>query len=627
MEISNIKSEDSIIKAKSGVSILKKTYTYIDEDSTPAKADEFHRLTAFYTADELLAMLPEKPENFSIKESSFYRNGWQSWDAGWEIAPDEKGPQYKSFLMPALKTYIQVPETIFSKNEELAQFITYFRCGSTYVVLASTGNTKTETPLPPVQYRYDRENSTITIETYAVGKVWKNDEKIAEICFFCCNDFFALKDTISELYKTDRFENLSFLGKKPGGWESWYNHYNKIDENLILEDLETLGNTDNLIKLQYIDKKEPVIFQIDDGWQQGPGQWEINTERFPNGLKSVTDKIKNAGYIPGLWMAPFVIDLRTDFAKKHPDWILRGKNGKPVPAGFNVPWGAAYGKDQPAWPHTYFVLDISRDDVLAHIDRLIERAIEEWGFRYLKLDFLFTGMLYGCFANGGAAYQWYDRAVKTLTVRTTAKNGDRVAYLGCGMPFESSFNCFPLSRIGADTKEDWDYPALKMLDFPGRPSAYVSMKDTLSHAFWNNAVYMNDPDVVFLRNDNCTLTEDEKLSVALVNYLFAAQIMHSDDPVKFNAETDLPLTKKVISLYELFEKEEFGSICLETDIYGIFSKSKKYAGIVNLSESDYTFSADTFLKSITENELSFETAEGTIKCVKPHCICIYETKE
>ena len=78
----------------------------------------------------------------------------------------------------------------------------------------------------------------------------------------------------------------------------------------------------------------------------------------------------------------------------------------------------------------------------------MEKAINVWGFRYLKLDFLFAGMIDGKFANGGSAYIWYDRAVKKLTRRVINSSGERVAYLGCGLPFESSFMYFPLSRIG-----------------------------------------------------------------------------------------------------------------------------------------------------------------------------------
>ena len=619
--------------------------------SNPTEADSAHRPIDeihIYSLLQEISGTPADPKMFNC-DYAFSRTGWQSWDAGWETMANERTPHYIPFLIPALKKYIEVPESAYKKDKEYGQFIIWLRWNNYYLVAASTGNARTAdttstgatgnapgsfassdafgggtassdafdpdttnlagnapnartiTALPPVQYELCRKTNTITCRVYSTGKTWKNGDKTAEISFFLVKNYFELKDTIRFLFRDTtnsgtRFENLAFLGKTPGGWESWYNHYNKIDESLILEDLNALNTTENLIKCMYIDKKQPVVFQIDDGWQEGTGQWEINKARFPHGFTDLTAKIREKGYIPGLWIAPFIFDYRVPFIKRHQDWILRDKKGNPIPAGFNAPWGAPIGKEQPAGPHNYFVLDLSRNDVLQYLDGLIDRAINEWGFRYLKLDFLFAGMLYGCFKNGGAAYEWYDRAIKVLTKRTKANNGEPVAYLGCGMPFESSFNHFPLSRIGADTKEAWDFAVLKAVRFNGRPSAYVNIKDTLGHAYWNDAVYKNDPDVVFFRKENCTLTDSEKELIALVNYLFAGQIMYADDPAHFSPADEAPLTQKILAFYDKFEGVSFGNVRIAPDIYVIFSDDCKYTGIINLTKNEYTIAQDDLQK-------------------------------
>ncbi|MEJ0104550.1 MAG: alpha-galactosidase [Bacteroidota bacterium] len=41
-------------------------------------------------------------------------------------------------------------------------------------------------------------------------------------------------------------------------------------------------------------------FVIDDGWESNFGDWEIDTKKFPNGLKPVFDYIKSLGMKPGL---------------------------------------------------------------------------------------------------------------------------------------------------------------------------------------------------------------------------------------------------------------------------------------------------------------------------------------
>lgn len=596
----------------SNVSILRCSYLFEGKDDIDSFPDTYHRIVEYISMENLLKEIGvfEKYQQILKKEFCYNGTGWQSWSPGYELLEGENYQRYISCLIPQLKKYITVPETIKSKSFLYGQFINYCRWGNTYLVMVSTGNVGDKT-CPPVQYQINRKEKTIACHVYANGKKWNQNELMAEICFFIVDSYFDMKDVISYLYgstldeKMDpRFEKLQFLctnnnDKKesnqrllPGGWESWYNHYNKINENLIIQDLDYLDRTENLIKKMYIDNKNPVVFQIDDGWQQGLGQWEINNNLFPSGLQNLTEKISAKGYIPGLWLAPFIIDARTEFYKTHYDWVLKDKKGKPISAGFNPCWGASHGKNQPREPHSYFCLDLSNDNVINHLDLLMNKVINEWGFRYLKLDFLFAGMLYGDYVNKGAAYEWYTRAVQTLTSRSVNNNGLPVAYLGCGMPFEMSFKYLPLSRIGTDTLEHWDRKDLKLLRFEGRPSAYMSMKDTLGHAFWDQRVFINDPDVIFVRHENCSLTDKEKITLALVNFLFASQIMHADDPISFDDVKDGLLTQQILSYYQLLKDEEFGMQQISRDVYELFTRSKKYKGLLNLSDKTYSLLDD-----------------------------------
>ena len=81
----------------------------------------------------------------------------------------------------------------------------------------------------------------------------------------------------------------------------------------------------------------------------------------------------------------------------------------------------------------------------------MDTVINKWGFRYIKLDFLYAGMLWGNYTQKTASYKIYSRAIQTITSFKNTKNGKAVAYLGCGLPFELSFKTLPLSRIGCDT--------------------------------------------------------------------------------------------------------------------------------------------------------------------------------
>ncbi len=598
--------------------ILQKDFRY--NGANPSFPDSENRLFALFSIDELL----QKTALHCSGDFAFYAGGWQSWGYGGELAEGEKLPPYTP-LVPQWKHYIAFPGKTRKNSGLEGEFIIYLRWGKKYLVLASAANVSEEAPVPPVRFCVDRKKRKISCYVYSDGKEWKTDELVARLCIFSCSSYFALKDAISCIFgglESSRFDYLRFLSApdsnfRSGGWESWYNHYANINAKLIQEDLISLGKTENIIKLFFMDKKLPTVFQVDDGWEQALGDWDVLKERFPEGMTALAKSISSSGYIPGLWIAPFIVDWRSDFAKNHCDWILKDKKGKPIAAGMNFLWGAKWGKEQPSFPYSYFCLDLSRDDVLSYLDSLMEKVVNEWGFRYVKLDFLFAGMIYGSFANGGAAYEWYDRALKVVTSRKTNNHGERVAYLGCGLPLESSFTILPLSRIGPDTKEDWDTPLLAKINFPARPGAIVNMLSTLGHAFWNQSIFINDPDVIFMRYENISLSDTEKELVALVNYLFASQIMHSDDLLSFSEETDGAFTKKIFSLYKQLDGVEFGLENRGAKEFIIFSRDKQWCGIINLSEKPFTLTKKELLESLKKTE-------GTLVPLIEHCVSVDE---
>jgi alpha-galactosidase len=553
---------------------------------------------------------------FRKKPLYIHSGGWQSWSAGWELCPGETLPR-RVLILPELIKLTSREGDRPERGGVTGHFIMYIRAGKNYLCLASMeGGVENlarqgEPPLAPVSFRVNGKKKRLSAEVFCPGKNWRAGETIAELCVFIAGSYFDFKDTIAALYRQEeRFDSLAFLypknsrdsrggknyrraGAVPGGYESWYNHYTDINEALILEDLESLGKTENLLKLRYLDRGETFVFQIDDGWEKAVGDWEIDGGRFPGGLKPLADKIEKASLVPGLWIAPFIVTRRARIFREKPEWLLRDRRG-PVSAGFNHLWD---GK--------YYCLDISRPEVLAYIRSLVDRAIDQWGFRYLKIDFLYAGMLSGLHAEGGAVHEHYERACETLVSRTKNNAGLPVAYLGCGGPLGLSYSHFPLFRIGADTREEWDWNLAKYIGHTGRPGAYLNIKNTIGRSFLNGAVYLNDPDVVFLRSANCKLTGNEKELIGLVNFLLAAQIMFSDDPARLSGE-DLAFTGRLSGIYDALAGDEYGAITLERDVYLLVSRSGKTSGLINLRKRPFT------LKRKKAKELYAALAKGKI---------------
>lgn len=557
-------------------------------------SSEQNEIFAGFSVDELVkALVPAGRQAACGGDFYFYGSGWQSWGFGGELPPGHYEKPYIP-LAPQVKHYFTFPGTppkeLRGQKRLLGTFISYLRWGTSYLVFASTGavGAAPGEPLPPVQFWVSRKDRTVTCAALSDGAEWKTGDRVARISVFFASSYFSLKSCVKALYCDGRFARLSFLSGTrdritAAGWESWYNHYANINQKLIGDDLASLSRTGNLIKRYCIDEGRPVVFQIDDGWEVALGDWRCDEDKFPDGMRALSKAISAEGYVPGLWIAPFIIDFRSEFCRTHTDWLLRDKSGGFLEAGYSAAWGGRRGEEgQPGRSRSYYCLDLSREDVLGYLDALMEKVINEWFFRYLKLDFLFAGAIVGAFTNKGVSYKNYVRAIRLLTRRTTNMHGEPVAYLGCGLPFELSFNTFPLSRIGSDTTEKWD-SMYKLMNLPVRPSALINLQDTLGHAFWDQAVFVNDPDVVFLRSENIAFGEREKELIALVNFLFASQIMHSDDPAAFKEETEGRFTDYIYSLYKRFEGAEFGLQNIDETRYAIFSRDGRYFGFINLS--------------------------------------------
>ena len=135
-------------------------------------------------------------------------------------------------------------------------------------------------------------------------------------------------------------------------------------------------------------------FILDDGWQAASGDWEPDSPQHPEPRYDGTplsrfqprfpdatfDAIKKA-IAPmelGLWMSPGSFNPRSNAYREHPEWTcaplghaLAGYNLLQPDDGSNEAGIGAWGPA--AWPH---------------IERRIRTAIEQWGVRYFKFDFL-----------------------------------------------------------------------------------------------------------------------------------------------------------------------------------------------------------------------------------------------
>lgn len=264
----------------------------------------------------------------------------------------------------------------------------------------------------------------------------------------------------------------------PRVWCSWYSLYGWVKEYSFLNALEGLGDL-------------PFdVIQLDDGWECTVGDWEAN-KKFPSGMTSLAEAIRKTGRTAGLWLAPFMVTLKSKLARQHPDWLLRDERGRLVRAGLS-------------WNGATYALDTGHSEVLEWVEALIHK-VRGWGFEYLKLDFLYAGALPGNRRNGLPRELAYRQAMQRI--RTAA--GD--AYiLGCGALIIPSLGVCDGIRIGPDVTPYWiNTPMSLWLNNPAHPSAKNVLRTCL-HRLWLQPVIHTDPDVVYFRSSHNALTRQQR---------------------------------------------------------------------------------------------------------------------
>ncbi|HEY0000685.1 MAG TPA: alpha-galactosidase [Actinoplanes sp.] len=118
------------------------------------------------------------------------------------------------------------------------------------------------------------------------------------------------------------------------------------------------------------------VFCVDAGWYDNDaswwdsvGEWQPSQTRFPGGIAEVLDRIRQHGMVPGLWLEPEVVGVRSPVAGKLPAEAFLQR------AGIRLV------------EHDRYFLDLRHPAAAAHLDEVVDRLVEQLGVGYLKLDY------------------------------------------------------------------------------------------------------------------------------------------------------------------------------------------------------------------------------------------------
>ncbi len=116
-------------------------------------------------------------------------------------------------------------------------------------------------------------------------------------------------------------------------------------------------------------------FVLDDGWfrgrrhdRAGLGDWTVDPEVYPQGLHPLIGHVHSLGMDFGLWVEPEMVNVDSDLARTHPDWILRGRRELP-----------------PEWRQQQ-VLDLQVPAAFANVRDALMALLDEYPISFVKWD-------------------------------------------------------------------------------------------------------------------------------------------------------------------------------------------------------------------------------------------------
>lgn len=438
------------------------------------------------------------------QDSRFFANGFQSWTDTKEFAKNElmadegivgKGLFGKSpFGMNLVGNYTFVEQSkecgvfhsnsfAYVRNEKNIDFFGSLNDRTGYTIIYADMNKNT------LRFSKDVEGITIS-EPYELLDLYFDNGGYDEVF-----DRYFAKMNVKPL--TD---------KKIKGYTSWYNYYQKINEKIILRDLDAISEKTDKVN----------TFQIDDGYQTSVGDWlSINKTKFPNGMKPIVEKIHAKGWQAGLWLAPFGAQKGSKLASEHSDWLVKGKNGKPIMVGAN--WGG------------FYAIDIDNTDARAYIKNVFDTVLNDWGFDLVKLDFLYATAVVPLHnkTRGQLAYESID------FLRECVGNKQ---ILGCGVQQMPCFGKVEYMRIGADMDLGWKHKFFRNLTHREDVSTPNAIHNSVYRRCLNNRAFLCDPDVFLLRRSNIKFTFEQQKVLAKFIKLFGSVLFMSDNVDEYDDE-------------------------------------------------------------------------------------------
>lgn len=175
--------------------------------------------------------------------------------------------------------------------------------------------------------------------------------------------FGGMSRTFHDLFRTHLIRSPYLHKKRPvliNNWEATY-----FDFNL-----------EKLLQIARVAKSAGIeMLVMDDGWfgyrssdNSSLGDWTVNEEKLPGGMKALADAVNEIGLELGVWFEPEMVCPDSELYRAHPDWALAIPGRK-----------ASECRSQ-------FVLDLTRPEIVDYVAESVAKVLRSANIRYVKWD-------------------------------------------------------------------------------------------------------------------------------------------------------------------------------------------------------------------------------------------------
>ena len=196
-------------------------------------------------------------------------------------------------------------------------------------------------------------------------KLYDGDDFVAPevVMVYSSKGIGQMSRTLHDLYRNHLIRGEYKDKKRPiliNNWEATYFDF----------------DTDKLLAIAKEASQNGIeMLVMDDGWfgnrssdNMALGDWVVNEEKLPGGLKRLVDGVNQLGMEFGIWMEPEMISPDSDLYRAHPDWAIQIPGRK-----------ACLSRNQ-------YVLDLSRQEIVDYVYEMIRNVLHSANITYVKWD-------------------------------------------------------------------------------------------------------------------------------------------------------------------------------------------------------------------------------------------------